>query len=133
MEMDEAFIEDVVNRAAALVAREGRGAFDALRDEQGPFVFMDTYVFVNAPDGTELVNAAQPSLEGKNLIDQRDVKGKAFVREYIDAASKQGAAWVEYFWYEPGDDAPARKRSYVRKVESGSETFIVGSGFYPDE
>ena len=48
---------------------EERNAFGQLRDKTGPFVFMDTYVFVETPDGIELVNPAQPSLEGKNLID----------------------------------------------------------------
>jgi len=46
MQMDKAFIEDLVNRAAALVAERGRGAFGQLRDRTGPFFFMDTYVFV---------------------------------------------------------------------------------------
>jgi signal transduction histidine kinase len=40
---------------------------------------MDTYVFVESTDGVELVNAAQPSLEGRNLMDLRDLKGKALV------------------------------------------------------
>jgi signal transduction histidine kinase len=85
MQMDEAFIEDVVNRAAALVAERGEDAFGVLRDKTGPFVFMDTYVFVDTPDGTELVNPAQPSLEGKNLIDVKDLRGKAVVRDEIAA------------------------------------------------
>jgi signal transduction histidine kinase len=131
MQMDRAFIEDLVDRAAALVALRGNGAFDELRDKTGPFVFMDTYVFVESPEGTELVNAAQPSLEGKNLLDARDVNGKQLVRDYIAAAMKDGSAWVEYYWYKPGDNAPARKLAYVRKVESGRDTYIIGSGFYP--
>ena len=65
MDMDKAFIEDVVNRAAALVEESGTDAFARLRDKTGPFVFMDTYVFVDSEDGVELVNPAQPSLEGK--------------------------------------------------------------------
>lgn len=132
MEMDRAFIEDVVGRAAALVQREGRGAFDELRDEKGPFVFMDTYVFVDTPDGTELVNGGQPSLEGKNIAALVDVNGKPVAREYIDAAMKRGSGWVEYHWYKPGENTPTRKQTYARKVRSGSETFIVGSGLYVD-
>ena len=132
MQMDKAFIEDVVNHAATLVAEGGKEAFGQLRDKTGPFVFMDTYVFVDAPDGTELVNPAQPSLEGKNLIDLRDLKGKAVGQEYIAAAMKDGSAWVEYSWYKPGQNTPARKQAYVRKVQSGRDTYIVGSGVYMD-
>ena len=130
MQMDKAFLEDVVNRAATLVADRGKEAFSQLRNKKGPFVFMDTYVFVNTADGTELVNPAQPSLEGKNVIDLRDVKGKALVQEYIAAAMKDGSAWVQYYWYKPGDNTPARKQAYVRKVQSGPDTYIVGSGVY---
>ena len=130
MQMDEAFIEDVVDHAAALIAQRGKAAFAELRDKKGPFVFMDTYVFVNTPDGTELVNAAQPSLEGRNIIDLKDVKGTPIARNYIAAAMKDGKAWVSYYWYRPGESTPARKQTYVRKVQSGNDIYIVGSGFY---
>lgn len=132
MKMDKAFIEDVVNRAAALVEEQGKGAFGLLRDKTGPFVFMDTYVFVDSPDGTEWVNAAQPTLEGKNLLEAKDASGKYLVRDYIEAAMKSGSAWVSYDWYKPGQNTPTRKQTYVRKVQSKDGTFLVGSGFYPE-
>lgn len=97
-----------MNRAAALVAERGKEAFDHLRDKTGSFVFMDTYVFVDNLEGVELVNAAQPSLEGKKLINERDLKGKLVVREYIDAAVKNGSAWVHYYWYRPGENTQAQ-------------------------
>jgi signal transduction histidine kinase len=133
MQMDRAFIEDVVNRAATLVAARGKDAFAELRDRTGPFVFMDTYVFVDTPDGVEVVNPGQPSIEGKNLMDLTDLNGKAVMKEYIAAAMKDGSAWLDYYWYKPGHNTPARKQTYVRKVQSGPDTYIVGSGFYVDE
>lgn len=132
MEIDEAFIEDVVDRAAALVEERGPAAFDELRDEQGPFVFMDTYVFVDTPGGTELVNGGHPSLEGKNVIELKDVNGKAVAREYIEKAMTDGTAWVEYYWYKPGQNTPTPKQTYARKARHGGKTYIVGSGFYAD-
>jgi signal transduction histidine kinase len=133
MQMDKAFIEDVVNRAASRIKERGQEAFGQLRDKRGPFVFMDTYVFVETPEGTELVNAAFPSLEGRNIIDLKDLKGKAFVQEYTAAAMKEGSAWVDYYWYKPGQNTPARKQTFVRKVQSGEDIYIVGSGFYLEE
>ena len=38
MQMDKAFIEDVVHRAATLVADHGKEAFAKLRDKTEPFV-----------------------------------------------------------------------------------------------
>ena len=132
MQMDESFIEDVVNHAVELVAQRGRAAFDQLRDPKGPFVFMDTYVFVESTDGVQLVNPGQPSLEGRNLIDVRDLKGKTLVRDEIDLAMQKGSGWLDVHWYKPGSNAPGRKHTFVRKVRSGGETFVVGSGIYAE-
>jgi signal transduction histidine kinase len=132
MAMDQAFIEDVVGSAAALISERGTAAFDALRDRTGPFVFMDTYVFVDTPDGVELVNPAQPSLEGRNIAGLQDVNGKAVAREYIAAAMQNGSAWVDYYWYRPGENTPARKQAYVQRVQSGDDVYVVGSGLYVD-
>ncbi|MDP4265344.1 MAG: cache domain-containing protein [Bacteroidota bacterium] len=133
MDMDKTFIEDVVNRAAGLVEKNGKEAFAQLRDKTGPFIFMDTYVFVDNPDGVELVNPAQPSLEGKNLHNEKDVYGKFAFRDYIDAAVKNGRAWVDYYWYRPGENTPAHKYTFVRKVKSGPDTYIVGAGLYMED
>jgi signal transduction histidine kinase len=133
MQMDRAFITDVVNRAAALVAERGKDAFDQLRDRTGPYFFMDTYVFVEAPDGTELVNPGHPSLEGKNLAGVKDIKGKEVVQDEIALAMKEGSGWVDLYWYKPGQNTPARKQTFVRKVQSGEDTYIVGSGMYLEE
>jgi signal transduction histidine kinase len=132
MAMDREFIEDLVSSAASLIAKRGAAAFDALRDPTGPYVFMDTYVFVDTPDGVEVVNAAQPSLEGRNIMDLTDVNGKRLAREYIAAALSDGSAWVEYHWYRPGHNTPARKQAYVQRVRSGDAVYIVGSGLYVD-
>ena len=133
MQMDKAFIEDVVNRASEVVTQEGQAGFAKLRDKTGPFVFMDTYVFLQKPDGVELVNAGQPSLEGKDLSALQDLQGKPFVKDYIAVAMQKGSAWVEYEWYRPGQNTTTRKLTYVRKVQSGADTYIVGSGYYPQE
>jgi signal transduction histidine kinase len=132
MEMDREFIEDLVSSAASLIAQQGTAAFDALRDPTGPYVFMDTYVYVDTPDGVEVVNAAQPSLEGRNILDLVDLNGKKLAREYIAAALRDGSAWVEYHWYKPGHNTPVRKQAYVRSVRSGDAVYIVGSGVYTD-
>ena len=131
MQMEKTLVEDVVNRAVQLIEGRGTDAFPVLRDKKGPFVFMDTYVFVQRPDGTELVNPAQPSLEGKNLIDLKDLNGKAFVREEIDLALHKDGGWLDCYWYKPGDNKPALKQTFVRKARFHGETVVVGSGVYP--
>ncbi len=130
MKMEKDFIVDEVNDAAALIEQKGRAAFDELRDKTGSFVFLDTYVFVDTPDGTEVVNGGFPGIEGKNIMDFKDVNGEYLVRDYINLALKNGEGWVKYFWPKPGSDKPFEKYTYVKKVKYGNETFIVGSGAY---
>lgn len=132
MRMEKAFIEAMVDRASALIAERGSEVFPLLRDRTGPFVFMDTYVFVHDTEGTELVNAALPSLEGRNLLDLRDLRGRAVIPEQIAAVRSAESAWLEGSWYKPGDNTPAKKQTYVRKVQWGGKTWIVGSGIYTD-
>lgn len=130
MQMNETFIEDVVNHAAELIEQHGKDAFSQLRDKKGPFVFMDTYVFVDSVDGFELVNPAQPSLEGRNLMELTDLRGKTVVKDEIATALEEGSAWLDCYWFKPGNNTPALKKTFVRKVRAGPETFIVGSGIY---
>ena len=65
-------------------------------------------------------------------MDLRDLNGKLFVSEYTNAALKYGSAWVDYLWYKPGSNAPGRKEAFVRRVQFGPETYVIGSGIYVD-
>ena len=130
MKMEKVFIEDLVNRAASLISEKGKNAFPAFRDKTGPYMFLDTYVFVQTPEGIELVNPAQPTLEGKNIIELKDLRGREMVREEITAAMEKGSAWLECYWYRPIDNKPALKQTFVRKVVYGNEVYIIGSGVY---
>lgn len=130
MKMEKEFIVAVVDAASALIEKEGEGAFAAIRDKAGPFMFLDTYVFVDSPDGKELVNGAFPNIEGRNLMDYKDSNGKYIVRDYINLALTRGAGWIDYLWPKPGQSEPSRKHAYVRKAKYGDEIFIVGSGAY---
>lgn len=76
------------------------------------------------------MNAAQPSLEGRNLLDLKDLDGRFVVREEIEVANRQGRAWMNLTWFKPGDNTPARTRSHVRTVQFGKETYVVGSAIY---
>jgi signal transduction histidine kinase len=63
-------------------------------------------------------------------MDVKDLQGKPLIREEIFAAMQQGSAWLEYTWFRPGSNEPARKQTYVRRVQVGKEAYIVGSGIY---
>jgi hypothetical protein len=63
----------------------------------------------------------------------KDIYGKYMTRDYIQAALRDGNAWVDYYWYKPGHNTAALKHTYVKKVNFGNEIYIIGAGFYPDQ
>src|SRR5262245_51554911 len=92
-----------------------------------------TYVFVDDIKGTVLVNPPSPEIEGKNLIDFKDAKGNALIREFIKVAETKGSGWVDYWWPRPGEDKPSKKRSYVKRAKMPNGTLvIVGAGIYSE-
>ncbi len=84
-------------------------AFSIVREKTGPFVFMDTYVFIDDLEGIELINPDFPGLEVRSLIDPKDMTGKGVVRDEIAAVMKEGSAWVDLYWYNPGENTSTRK------------------------
>lgn len=124
-------IKALVTKAAALIERKGKDAFPEFRKKGGTWYKEKTYVFVDDMNGIALVNPPSPEIEGKNVIDMKDAKGKVFVREFIQTAQSKGSGWVEYWWPKPGEAKPSRKMSYIRKaVMPNGEMVIVGAGIY---
>lgn len=130
MPLEPALVVALVDDACRMLKVEGRQGFSRLKDETGEFVFMDTYVFVVALNGTEYVNPAFPSLEGRNLLDYKDAAGNFLVRQMIERSEKTGSAWVAYYWPRPGSAEQVQKRAYVRRVWVDGELLIVGAGLY---
>ena len=121
----------LVDRAAALIESKGKDAFPEFKKKDSKWYKGETYVFVDDMNGTVLVNPPTPGIEGKNLIDIKDAKGKAFLREFIETAKTKGSGWVDYWWPKPGEDKPSKKMSYIKKAKMpNGEMVIVGVGIY---
>lgn len=124
-------IKALVAQAAALIERKGKDAFPEFKKKDSKWYKGATYVFVDDMNGTALVNPPTPEIEGKKLIDMKDTKGKAFVREFIETAKTKGSGWVDYWWPKPGEDKPSKKISYIKKAKMpNGEMVIVGAGIY---
>ncbi len=132
MPPQKSFAVAAVNNAVKLIEKEGLKAFDMFRDKRSQYLYQDTYVFVIAEDGIELVNAAFPKLEGRNVIDYKDADGNYFVKEFINVAKSRGHGWVNYPWPKPGDVEKLPKSTYVRKVMVDGKMVVVCAGLYLD-
>lgn len=127
---EKKFVVDLVEDAVALIKRKGKGAFDILRSSE--FMFKDVYVFVTSEDGTELVNPAFPNLEGRNILNFKDVKGKYTTRDMFKLLKSKDAIWEECMWPKPGTDRPSKKLSYIKSVVLDEKVLAVGAGLYSD-
>jgi len=102
------------------------GAEDFAR--QSAFVDRDLYAYAVRTDGRFLASGgASAALVGDNVLDYRDSEGKAFFREMIDIARRDGEGAVEYRWFNPADSRGEPKVTFFRKVGE----VIVAVGYYP--
>lgn len=122
----------LVDDAAKLLEQKGKDAFPELRKDK-KWINEKTYVFIDRFDGVVLLNPPSPDIEGKNLLDWQDAKGKKIVSEFVSVAKSKGSGWVDYYWPKPGEQKPSKKISYVKKAKLPSgEEIIVGAGIYTD-
>jgi cytochrome c len=124
-------IENLVNKAAALVDSKGKAAFTEFRKRGSEWWSGDVYVFAYSPDGVVLLNPAFPSREGRAYHGEQDKKGKAFHDELIKVAKTKGSGWVDYWLPKPGQTEPSHKWSYVKAVKADG-ILLVGAGFFPE-
>ncbi|NQV17755.1 MAG: cache domain-containing protein [Armatimonadetes bacterium] len=85
------------------------------------------YLFVN---GYNCVNIAYPldsNLQGKNLYDHQDIKGKYTFREGA-AIARKGGGFLEYYWIFPGTEKEQKKISYIEPIP-GTD-YWIGAGIY---
>jgi len=129
----KASIEQLVDEAAGLIEAKGEEAISIIKDKKGKFYTEDTYIFITSADtGADLVNPAFEVIEGIPAENYFDSDAWAAQMIIVGAVKDKDTAWVEYFWPKPGEEAPSRKVSFLRKIIINGKTRIIGAGFYPD-
>lgn len=84
------------------------------------------YLLAYTQDGIE---AAHPSLEGKNVWEVVDKKkGDLFVQEQIKQGNKDGGGYLTYWWTLPGSEKIAEKITYQRTDPNWG--WVVSAGTY---
>ena len=119
----------MTKKAVALIKSAGKEkAFaDIGNPANASFHDRDLYVYVYDLNGITLAHGNNPKMVGKNLIEMKDVDGKAVIKALIEAGnSPAGKGWVDFKWPNPVSKAVQQKAGYVEKVDD----MIVGSGIY---
>ncbi len=91
------------------------------------------YFWINSSHPKMIMHPVKPELNGKDLSENKDAKGKKHFIEMTQVVknSKDGGL-VKYWWDKPGKkDDPREKFSYVQKFEPWD--WIIGTGAYVDD
>ncbi|MBI2732885.1 MAG: cache domain-containing protein [Aquabacterium sp.] len=86
----------------------------------------DLYLVVYGLDGVVRAHGANAKMVGKNLIELKDIDGKAFVKERVDMAKTHGTFWQDYKFTNPETKKIEPKSMYCEKLD---ETVVCG-GIY---
>lgn len=89
------------------------------------------YFWVNDMQPRMVMHPIKPDLDGKDLSQNKDPKGKFLFMEFVNTVKANGAGFVFYLWPMPGSDVDVEKVSYVKGFEQWG--WVVGSGVYLDK
>lgn len=86
------------------------------------------YFWINDDEMRMVMHPYRPDLEGSDLSDFEDMKGKKIFREFL-SATDQGGGYVSYHWqWHDQQEHLQEKVAYVREFAPWG--WIVGTGFY---
>ena len=117
----------MVKKGVAFIKASGtEKGYAAISTKGGQFSDRDLYLTVYGMDGTVRAHGANEKMIGKNLIELKDVDGKAFVKERVELAASKGTFWQDYKFTNPENKKIEPKSMYCEKHED----FIVCGGIY---
>jgi methyl-accepting chemotaxis protein len=122
-----AMVIERVNAACALLEREGKAAFPKFKGKDSKFIFAGCYIWVYDLEGKILLHPIKADLEGKDLLDWKDIHGKLIFVELKKMAKNKGMGWVDYWWPKPGEQNPSHLVSYVKLCLIDGQEVVVGS------
>ena len=117
----------MVKKGVAFIKAQGteKGYAD-ITNKQGQFIDRDLYLVVYGLDGTVLAHGANDKMVGKNLIDLKDIDGKAFVKERVEMAQTNSSYWQDYKFTDPVTKKIEPKTTYCERLEAS----VVCGGIY---
>jgi cytochrome c len=117
----------MVKKGVAFIKANGKDKGHAeISNKSGQFIDRDLYLVVYGLDGTVHAHGANEKMIGKNLIDLKDVDGKAFVKERVELAKSKGTFWQDYKFTNPVTKKIEPKAMYCEKLDES----VVCGGIY---
>ncbi len=117
----------MVKKAVDFIKANGADkAYAEFSNPKGQFVDRDLYIAVYDMSGKCLAHGANAKMIGRDLLDNKDVDGKEFVKERVEMMKKQPSGWQDYKFRNPTSNQVEPKAMYVERVND----VIVGCGIY---
>lgn len=91
----------------------------------------ENYLWVNDSRPYMVMHPIKPELNGKDLGNLADPKGKKLFVAFADIVRKQGSGIEDYYWPKPGSSEPVKKLSFVKLFQPWD--WIIGTGIYIDD
>lgn len=112
--------------AAQLIKEKGLDAAIAeINKKDGRFVSDVTFVILFDFNGVVKAHPLKPETIGKSRLEDKDSKGKAYYKEYIEVAKTKGSGWVEHMWVSP-DKKEFSKKAFVLRIEGQDLAVTAG-------
>lgn len=117
----------MVKKGVAFIKASGKDkGYAEISAKGGQFSDRDLYLTVYGLDGTVRAHGANEKMIGKNLIELKDVDGKAFVKERMEMAASKGTFWQDYKFTNPVSKKIEPKSMYCEKLDDS----VVCGGIY---
>lgn len=119
--------EAMVKRGVAFIKASGSEAgYAEISKKGGQFSDRDLYLVVYGLDGVVHAHGSNAKMIGKNLIDLKDIDGKAFVKERVELGKSKPSFWQQYKFTNPETKKIEPKVMYCERL---AETVVCG-GIY---
>ena len=121
--------EAMVKKGVAFINAQGKDkALAEMNNNKGQFIDRDLYLTVYTFDGTNVAHGVNAKMVGKNLLDLKDIDGKAYVRERLELARTKGSFWQDYKFVNPVSKKIEPKAMYC---ERAGELIVCGGIYKP--
>ena len=87
----------------------------------------DGYFWADTTEGVNVVLYGRKDVEGRNRLEDKDLKGAFYVKEFLSKGTA-GGGYVEYWFPKKGETTAREKRSYVLLFSPFG--WVVGTGYY---
>lgn len=108
----------MVKKGVAYIKASGKDkAYAEINNKAGQFTDRDLYLVVYGLDGVVRAHGANEKMIGKNLLELKDVDGKAFVKERVELAQSKGTFWQDYKFTNPVSKKIEPKSAYCERLD----------------